>query len=167
MIQFAFWSGLRTGELIALRWSNIDFKNKIINVKFNKVKNEEKEPKTKSGIRSVLMLPKAEEALRNQYTLTGSLSDYVFHNPTTNKPWSSDTKVLSHWRKLFSDGKIRYRYAYQTRHTYASTLLSNGENIAWIATQMGHVNTEMVIRNYGKFIPNVNILGGYELKGKY
>ncbi len=52
------------------------------------------------------------------------------------------------------------------RHTYASTLLSNGENIAWIATQMGHINTEMVIRNYGEFIPNSNLLGGYTLKGK-
>lgn len=39
------------------------------------------------------------------------------------------------------------------RHTYASTLLNNGENVFWLATQMGHENTEMIFKHYGKLIP--------------
>jgi integrase len=53
------------------------------------------------------------------------------------------------------------------RHTYASTLLSNGENPEWIKTQMGHATLEMLFRVYGKWIPNSNLLGGYKLKGEY
>jgi integrase len=49
---------------------------------------------------------------------------------------------------------VRYRNPYQTRHTYASTLLSANENPWWVAKQMGHVDVEMVFRHYGKWIPN-------------
>lgn len=166
-VQFAFWSGLRTGELIALKWRDIDFKNKLIYINENIVCHEEKKPKTSSGTRSVLILPKAEEALKEQFKFTGNLNKYVFHHPKFNQPWKDDQQIRNCWKKLFKDRKVKYRYPYQTRHTYASTLLSNGENIAWLATQMGHINTQMIIENYGKFIPNRNLIGGYELKGKY
>ncbi|MDQ5921107.1 MAG: integrase [Pseudomonadota bacterium] len=81
LIQFGFWSGLRTGELIALRWSDIDFEAGLINVTKNIVFGEEKQPKTRSGIRSVLMLPNAREALTAQFLHTGFAGDFVFHNP--------------------------------------------------------------------------------------
>ena len=45
-------------------------------------------------------------------------------------------------------------------------LLSNGEIVAWLASQMGHIDTEMVMRVYGKWIPQ-NVKGGYQLIGKY
>lgn len=167
LVQFNFYAGLRTGELIALRWKDINFENKVIHIRRNIVRGEEKEPKTKSGIRQILMLSKAEEALKLQFELTGHLKDYVFHNPVHKMRWANDQAIRQQWRKLFNDGKVRYRYFYQTRHSYASMLLSNGENIAWIATQLGHINTEMVIKNYGKFIPDNQILGGYKLKGNY
>lgn len=167
LIQFGMWSGLRIGELIALRWSDIDFINGLIHVKHSIVCGKEKPPKTKSGIRSIIMLPKAKEALIAQKEYTFNFKDFVFHNPNTNKVWSRDSKIRLHWKLLFNDNIVHYRYPYQMRHTYASILLSGGENIAWIATQLGHVNTEMVIKNYGKFIPDKNILGGYQIKGNY
>jgi integrase len=113
------------------------------------------------------MLPQAEIALIRQFEITGVQNDFVFHNPTYNLPWANDQAIRQQWQKLFKDGKVRYRYFYQTRHTYASTLLTNGENIAWIATQLGHINTEMVIKNYGKFIPDSGVIGGYKMKGNY
>ncbi|MDQ5919982.1 MAG: integrase, partial [Pseudomonadota bacterium] len=91
----------------------------------------------------------------------------VFHNPHTNKRWYSDAKIRLAWIKILEEAKVRYRYPYQMRHTYASTLLSNGENPAWIATQLGHINMDMVIKVYGKWIPNNNFMGGYQLKGDY
>ncbi|MBX9597146.1 MAG: site-specific integrase [Burkholderiales bacterium] len=167
IVQFNFWAGLRTGELIALRWQDIDLENRIIHVKHNIVRGKEKAPKTKSGVRKIIMLPQAEIALIQQFEITGRQNDFVFHNPTYNLPWANDQAIRQQWQKLFKDGKVRYRYFYQTRHTYASTLLTNGENIAWIATQLGHINTEMVIKSYGKFIPDSGVIGGYKMKGNY
>ncbi|EKD73099.1 MAG: hypothetical protein ACD_45C00462G0002 [uncultured bacterium] len=58
---------------------------------------------------------------------------------------------------------VRYRNPYQTRHTYASMLLSAGENPLWVAKQMGHQNTEMIIKHYGRWIPDKSTVTGYKL----
>ena len=55
---------------------------------------------------------------------------------------------------------MRYRYPYQTRHTYASMMLSAGENPLWVAAQMGHKDWSMIARVYGKWIPEADPLAG-------
>jgi len=46
-------------------------------------------------------------------------------------------------------------------------LLSAGENPWWVASQMGHRNTEMIIRHYGKWLPDNSKNLGYQLVGTY
>ncbi len=41
-------------------------------------------------------------------------------------------------------------------------MLSGGENIMWVASQMGHVDTEMVMKTYGKWIPDDSSKKGYK-----
>ena len=43
---------------------------------------------------------------------------------------------------------------YQTRHTFASLMLSHGEDPLWIARMLGHTTLQMVFQHYGKFIRN-------------
>ncbi len=50
---------------------------------------------------------------------------------------------------------------YQTRHTYASMMLSQGENIMWMSKQLGHVDVEMVMKTYGRWIPDHSLHSGY------
>ena len=166
LIQFGFWSGLRTSELTALEWSDIDFENEIINVNKAKVLKILKSTKTKSGIRKVVMLPTAKEALLNQKNFTYNLGKEIFHNPNSKKPWATSTKVGDAWRKVLAKINIKYRNSYQMRHSFCSMLLSNGENIWWVSTQMGHADTEMIIKIYGKWIPQKE-KGGYKMVGKY
>ncbi len=165
LVQFGFWSGLRISELIALKWADIDFKNGFANICRAKVCNVEKGTKTKSGTRQIILLPKAFEALTCQLNYTKD-SDYVFHNPNTTTAWSSSKKVAEHWRYLLATTKVKYRNCYQMRHTFASTLLSNGENAWWVATQMGHVDVEMIFKKYGRWIPKTEDKG-YNFVGKY
>jgi integrase len=165
LIQFGFWSGLRTSELIALKWTDIDFKRGIANITRAKVCNVEKGTKTKSGVRDLILLPKALEALKNQLPYTKD-SEYVFHNPNTNQAWANSNKVSEAWRKLLITLDIKYRNCYQMRHTFASTLLSNGENAWWVATQMGHVDVEMIFKRYGRWIPKAEN-NGYKFVGDY
>jgi integrase len=49
---------------------------------------------------------------------------------------------------------VRYRKPYQTRHTYASMMLTAGESPMWVAQQMGHSDWGMIRTVYGHFIPN-------------
>ncbi|MGH9168431.1 MAG: site-specific integrase, partial [Acidimicrobiia bacterium] len=54
----------------------------------------------------------------------------------------------------------RYRYPYQTRHTYASLMLSAGEDPTYIAAQMGHRDWAMIRRVYARWMPGVRADAG-------
>lgn len=161
LFQFAFWSGLRTSELIALRWQDVDFTRGIVSVRQARVAGELKGPKTKAGRRDVKLLPAARAALQAQREHTLLRGPFVFEDPRTGQPWAKDKPIREwHWRPALVRAEVRYRYPYQTRHTYASTLLSAGEHVMWVAQQMGHKDWMMVARVYGKWMPDVDPTAG-------
>lgn len=157
LFQFAFWSGLRTSELIAIEWGDIDFTKGVIRVSRASVKRIIKQPKTHSGKRDVFILPLAREALERQKAFTFSLGGQIFHNPKTNKPWDTDNQIRERaWMPAITAAGVPYRKPYQTRHTYASMLLSAGENPMWVAQQMGHADWAMIRKVYGRWIPEAD-----------
>lgn len=161
LFQFAFWSGLRTSELIALEWRDIDFQKGVVHVTRASVRGIIKQPKTVAGIRDVLLLPYAREALERQKEFSFTTGGRIFLNPLTNKPWETDGQIRKlGWIPALKKAGIPYRNPYQTRHTYASTLLSAGENPMWVAQQMGHADWGMIRRRYGRWIPEVDKTAG-------
>lgn len=160
-VRFALWTGMRTSELIALRWPHVDFAKGVILVREAFVGGELKGPKTSAGRRVIKMLPPAREALMAQREHTQLAGAQVFHDPRTGAPWLGDKQIREwHWRGVLKRAGVRYRYPYQTRHTYASTLLSAGENPVWVASQMGHKDWVMIVRTYGRWIPEVDPTAG-------
>lgn len=160
-IQFWMETGLRTGEMIALQWSSIDWvhgrarieANTVTGIVDGKVQPVTKAPKTEAGIRDVDLSPLALEALRGQKAATFLADGHVWHDPRRGEPWSTESQIRkSLWAPLCKRSGVRYRNPYQMRHTYASTHLTAGANPYWIADQMGHVDVEMVFKIYGKFI---------------
>lgn len=161
LFQFAFWSGLRTSELIALEWSDIDWAKGVIRVTRASVKRIIKHPKTHAGKREVLILPLAREALERQKPFTFKIGGRIFHNPQTNKPWEIDSQIRAiGWLPAITTAGVPYRNPYQTRHTYASMLLSAGENPMWVAQQMGHADWGMIRKCYGRWIPDADKTAG-------
>ncbi len=163
LFQFAFFTGLRTSELIALEWDDIDWLQGQVHVRQAYVRRRIKSTKTKAGKRKVLLWPPALEALKLQKTYTFLEGKRVFHYPLRSVPWETPTQIRDRaWRYVLRRAGVRYRNPYQTRHTYASMMLSNGENIMWLAKQMGHVTVEMIIKTYGKWIPDNSVHTGYK-----
>jgi len=70
LFQFAFWTGLRTSELIALEWGNIDTAKGVVRVRRASVQKRTKQTKTQSGEREVKLFPPALEALQRQKPFT-------------------------------------------------------------------------------------------------
>ncbi len=60
------------------------------------------------------------------------------------------------WIPTLKRAGVEYREMKQTRHSFATNALSCGENPLWIARIMGHRDTDMIIRVYGKYIENFN-----------
>ncbi|MCG9081467.1 tyrosine-type recombinase/integrase, partial [Laribacter hongkongensis] len=167
LIQFAFYSGLRTNELIALEWGDVDFVGGTVRVQRGQVLKKVDTPKTNAGVRDVMLLEPARLALVDQKKFTFMGGARIFHNPRTGKPWETDAQIRKTlWTHILKRAGVRYRNPYQTRHTYASMLLSRGENPWWLATQMGHVNIEMIMRHYGKWIPDSSKTG-YQLVNQW
>jgi integrase len=156
-IQFAFATGLRTSEMIALRWKDVDWKARCVIVRVAVVEKTEKGTKTLAGTRRVQLDDAAYAALEGQKSWTLLQGNRVFHNPRTNLPLSDDQQIRkSLWLPAIKAAEVRYRNPYQTRHTFASTLLSSGANPWWVQEQMGHKTVEMIFKVYGKWIPDTS-----------
>ena len=152
LIQFAFYTGLRTSELIGLKWKDVDFEHDRVHIRTAVVRGREKSTKTTSGIRTIELQSDSRNALLHQQPFTKD-SDTVFHDPKTNDQWSGDHIIRKRvWIPALKAAEVEYRNPYQTRHTFASMLLSAGKNPLWVAQQMGHKDWGMIRKVYGRWI---------------
>jgi integrase len=77
----------------------------------------------------------------------------VFLDPKDSKPWKSDKPIRKRvWTPALAKAEVEYREPYQTRHTFASMMLSAGKNPLWVAKQMGHKDWGMIRLRYGRWI---------------
>ncbi len=153
MLQFWFNTGLRPGELMALRWPKIDWIGCKARIDRNLVAKTEKGPKTAAGIRDVELNDEAIAALITQKGVTFLAGEHIWHNPRTSASWETDAQIRKTlWEPLCKRSGVRYRNPYQVRHTFTSALLTAGANPWFVAQQLGHVDVQLVFRVYGKFI---------------
>lgn len=152
---FAFETGLRTSELIALRWTDINMNTNSMHISQACVRGLIKETKTSFGRRQVPLSIRALECLQEQKGLAESIDGYVFYDPKTKRRWKNDQFPRKRvWKSALEKAGVSYRNPYQTRHTYASRLLSNGENPLKVAQYMGHSDWGMIRKVYGRWISN-------------
>ena len=150
--MFAFGSGLRTSELLALLWSDIDLDRAAVVVTKAKVKGRIKEPKTSSGRRIVDLQPLARRAIELNRECRNSRAE-VFVDDRTGMPWRSGQSLRKgFWYRALESAGVRRRNPYQTRHTFASHLLSAGANPMYVAEQMGHRDWGMIRSVYGRWL---------------
>lgn len=140
-------TGLRTGEMFALRWDDVDWQKKQIIVKHN-IHNG-KLTSTKTGEERTIDLTNiAHNILKQAQHL---VCEFVFLDHQ-NCRFLNTQFLAYHWKKYLKKAKVRYRSPYMLRHTYASRLLSAGIHPRYIADQMGHTSIRMVETKYYAFI---------------
>ncbi len=150
LIGLAFYSGMRIGEILGLKWSKVDFENYQIDIDSQITAGIEQTPKTYSSIRKIDMIPQIEKYLISQKKLTG-LGQYVFLNSEL-KPYYSSSSLTYIWNDILNQLNLKIRSIYQTRHTFASNMLSNGENQLWVSQMLGHKDFNTTYSKYSKYI---------------
>lgn len=168
LIAFRFFSGLRTSEMVALRWHSIDWNKKQVLIHEAVVKGLRKQTKTNKA-RLVSLNSRALDALERQKEQTprkqlGSMASDVMHqaapkdsqtvfaDPTHGEPWADDKRFRNpFWVPMLKALGIRYRPPNNMRHTYATMLLMAGATPAYAAKQMGH-SVEMFLNVYSKWL---------------
>jgi integrase len=103
-------------------------------------------------IRDSDLLAPVIEALIDQRERTGRKSGYVFLD-IHKKPLTTDHMREVIWKPALEKAWIEYRPMMQTRHTFATISLSEGENIGWVQHMLGHSSLQMIITKYYPWIP--------------
>ena len=103
------------------------------------------------------LLQPALEAIKAQRKFTVLENKRVFYSPRTQSPWETDAQIRkTAWQPALKLAGVRYRYPYQARHTYASMMLTFGEEPSWIEKQMGHADWAMIRKTYARWIPEAS-----------
>ena len=155
LIETALFTGCRRGEVVGLKWSDIDFDKRTVSIKRSIYKPHgekalEKLPKSTSSIRTIAIPERLCETLtlykKHQDCHKSYLGDawneldYVFTeeygfvmNP------QSPTKIFDHFLKRHN---LRHLKFHGLRHTSATMLLSNGCDIKTVSARLGHADIE-------------------------
>ncbi len=138
LFTLAVLGGLRQGELLGLKWSDIDWDTKQVRVKRTYNKRAWYSPKSKSSIRAVDLGPRMVKVLK-KWILACPPNDLNLVFPSrTGKPLDDSTMVRKFFRPALKKSKLPIIRFHDLRHTFASLLIEQGESIKYIQSQLGH-----------------------------
>jgi len=141
----SFYTGIRTGEFLALLKDDFNILDKTLSISKSYSKGKLSTTKTKDSNRIV--------PLFDSLLLQLELHDSFFNRSTT-----FNGGLQNRWRKLLLKCNLEYRKPYSTRHTFITNMLKHSDlSIIEIAQRVGHNTTEMIIKNYAKYIKNEHL----------
>ena len=144
-------AGLRQGELLALRWRNVDWAASRIRVTRSFDRLEDKPPKSKAGVRSVPLPDSlaAELERHSRATAYAAEGERVFCHPETGAPL--DHSALSRrFKAALEAAALRPIRFHDLRHSYGTGLAAANVDLLKIKTWMGHedIKTTLIYAHY-------------------
>jgi integrase len=162
----AVYSGLRRGELQALRWSCVDLEAGILRVEksWDRVAGLV-DPKSRSGERRVPIPGVLRQELLTHRLRQGAGGTGFVFSATAEHPFDAPN-ALRVARRAWSRAGLRALGFHECRHTYASLMIAAGVNAKALSTYMGHSSITVTIDRYGHLMPGnereaAELLDGY------
>lgn len=156
LFRLAIMSGARQGELLGLKWKDLDRLNNQIDIRRTFNENEWYPPKTTSSYRKINLGPSIMSELKKwRLTCPPCDLDLIFPNEV-GKPINHSNLRSRQFYPALKRAQIRRIRFHDLRHTFASILIEQGENIKYIQTQMGHANPTVTLNTYAHLFSDVN-----------
>ena len=147
-ILVCLYMGFRIGEICALKWDNIDLKNKIIRIRWtmqrtavinlkpnqNKTKIIIDTPKSKTSIRDV---PIPDVLLKLLSKFKAPSDCYL---TTSKKQYIEPRQLQKRYKTILKRAKIDYKKFHTLRHTFATNAYFNGMSLKVLSEILGHSN---------------------------
>ena len=144
-------SGLRRGELLALRWDDLNVKDRILSVSKQVTRIDGElvvtEPKTKNSVRKVALSQQAVALLVREHEQHPD-SPILFPSPRTGGYWSPDAVSRINRKLLAKAGIEEHVRFHDLRHTFATMALSSGVDVKTLSTVIGHVSSATTLNTY-------------------
>lgn len=149
----AFYAGLRLGELLALRWEDIDLKTNILRVNrsYDPKAAMFVNPKSKAGTRNVPVAAELRAHLLAHQLATGRRAGLVF-GATAERPFTPSNarrRAETAWKKA----KLAPIGLHEARHCFASFMIAAGINAKTLSEYMGHAAIGITFDRYGHLMP--------------
>jgi integrase len=156
LFRLAIFSGARQGELLGLKWTDIDWNNSQIHIQRTFNNNEWYYTKTEASERKIDLGPEMMTALKKWKLACpiGTLN-LVFPNKAGN-PINHNNLVNRHFNPALTTAELPKIRFHDLRHTYASLLIEQGENIKYIQSQLGHSSPTVTLNVYAHLMKPVN-----------
>jgi len=147
-----FFTGMRVGEIIALKWSDIDFTKREISISKAIRMGRLSSPKTTNSVRTVEIIDVLLPHLKKHYELTGNKESFVFLTGEDTPLFDSKSVRDHDWKRILKELDLKYRTLYQMRHTFTTVMIENGEDILWVSNMLGHKDSTTTLTRYAKYI---------------
>lgn len=163
LIFFLYKTGLRISEALALRWDDVDFEGKMIDI--NKQTSRDDNNKviltTLKNDSSYRQISIDEDVIRELKKFKAKQNELILGNPRFKK--NNDGIIFQNYnghyltpsiiretiQNYHKASGVEYRGLHAFRHTHATLLLEAGVSEIYIAKRLGHVDTKELSRTYG------------------
>ena len=151
MFYLELVSGIRKGELVALRWEDLDVEHRTISVSKQALGGLGKElvvnrPKTENSIRAISIPQDAVDLLVLEHEKHPE-NPYLFPSPLTGGMYHPDSVVNLH-KKILKDAGLEHIRFHDLRHTFATMALQNGVDVKTVSNMLGHYDAGFTLRTY-------------------
>jgi integrase len=164
----AVHTGMRQGEMLALRWQDVDIENAVLSVRRTLTRRGGKvafgEPKTKKSRRSIRLTPQAVDALRahleRQLRDMEILGDHyqdqgLIFTTDTGAPINPSNLRQRSFTPLLKRAGLPHMRFHDLRHTCATLLLSRGVHPKFVQELLGHATIAITLDTYSHVMPSM------------
>jgi integrase len=167
--ELAVFTGLRRGELIGLRWKDVDWLQRRLRVQRSVWNGQIGTPKSARSVRAVDLTPALLEHLRDARPagpddqvgerLMFPGEDGGLRDPVSFLRW--------HFKPALKRAGLPDIRFHDLRHTYASLLILAGEHPKFVQTQLGHASITTTLDRYGHLLPGAYSHAGERLQNLF
>lgn len=150
-----YYTGMRSGELLALTWKDIDFDNNTINIdkSYQRINREDviTTPKTPKSIRIIKIFDYLADILKDY-------KEHIYKPHLNDRLFNFTKSYLQHEiRRISSKAGLERIRVHDLRHSHASLLIEMGFSPLLIAERLGHENIETTLNTYSHLYPNKQV----------
>jgi integrase len=173
VIYLAIMTGMRRGEILGLRWKDVDFKNKAFNIQqtLTPKRRIKDTTKTDGSSRSVTITPETFKVLEaHKINIDNEKREHENYHDNNlvicnknGKPVSGE-HVYRYWKWLVEKYELPVIKFRDLRHTHASLLLKQGVHAKIVSERLGHSSVNITLDTYSHILPNIQdeIVKGFD-----
>ena len=158
----ALRTGMRLGELLELKWADLDFANRVLHVrrlwvagKVTTTKNRQRRSVDMSAQLSTVLRRLRTDRKRAALKAGKPMAELVFVTGGGSRVDGDNLRNRVFYR-LLERAEVRQVRLHDLRHTYASLLIQQGESLAYVRDQLGHSSIQVTVDVYGHLVPSAN-----------